>query len=368
MCESVRYGYTASASREQCGPRFLRITDIAQEFLDWSAVPFCEIDDGDRERFALAVDDIVVARTGATVGFAKRIRDPVEAVFASYLVRFRVDKAKAEPAFVGLLVESQLYKTFVQSRIGGAAQPNASAPVLGSFEFALPSSHRQQRIVSILAPYDSALENNRRRVALLEEAASLLYREWFVRLRFPGHEHAHTTSGVPDGWERAPLEAALLLQRGFDLPTQSRIEGSVPIYGSTGVVGFHNEPRVSGPGVVTGRSGTLGDVHYVQCPHWPLNTSLWVKEFRRVTPLFSVFLLRTLDLKQYNGGASVPTLDRKAVHRVQVLIPSRRMVSAFDSFVAPMFAQIGNLALQNEKLRSARNLLLTQLLGGGIAR
>jgi type I restriction enzyme S subunit len=168
-------------------------------------VPYCEIDDSERERFALGVGDIVVARTGATVGYAKLIREPVDAVFASYLVRFRVDSAKADPGFVGRLVESHGYKSFVQSRIGGAAQPNASAPVLGSFEFPLLPKHAQTRIADILSAYDDLIENNRRRMALLEEAARQLYREWFVRLRFPGHEHTPITNGVPEGWERKTL-------------------------------------------------------------------------------------------------------------------------------------------------------------------
>lgn len=367
VCESVRYGYTASASFDPCGPRFLRITDIVPDSLDWESVPYCEIDDSDRVRFALAVGDIVVARTGATVGYAKLIREPAEAVFASYLVRFRVDTSKADPAFVGRLVESQVYKSFVQSRIGGAAQPNASAPVLGSFEFPLPSRHAQTRIATILSDYDDLIENNRRRMALLEESARLLYREWFVRLRFPGHEHTRIIEGVPEGWARTALEDALVLQRGFDLPMQVRQAGTVPIYGSTGILGYHDKAKASAPGVVTGRSGTLGEVQYVAEDYWPLNTALWVKEFRRVTPLFALFLLREMDLKQYNGGASVPTLDRKSVHRVEVLIPTTLLLRSFDEFATDVFSQIKNLNTQNQKLRTARDLLLPRLMSGEIA-
>src|SRR5450759_3465718 len=113
VCESVRYGYTASASDEEVGPRFLRITDIVPESINWGAVPFCPIEDEDRERFALQPGDIVVARTGATVGYAKLIREEVDAVFASYLVRFRVDEEKAYPRYVGHLVQSSTYKSFV---------------------------------------------------------------------------------------------------------------------------------------------------------------------------------------------------------------------------------------------------------------
>jgi type I restriction enzyme S subunit len=225
----------------------------------------------------------------------------------------------------------------------------------------------QKAIAETLTTYDDLIDNNRRRVALLEDSARQLYREWFVRLRFPGHEHTAIVDGVPQGWERAPLESALVLQRGFDLPTQDRQDGEVPIYGSTGILGHHNQAKAAAPGVVTGRSGTLGEVQYVDEDYWPLNTALWVKEFKRVTPLFALFLLREMDLKQFNGGASVPTLDRKSVHRVDVLIPSTQILRTFDEFAVDVFAQVKKLASQNQKLRQARDLLLPRLMNGELA-
>jgi type I restriction enzyme S subunit len=146
-------------------------------------------------------------------------------------------------------------------------------------------------------------------MALLEEAARQLYREWFVHRHFPGHEHTRIIEGTPERWRRVPPQEALVLQRGFDLPTQARNAGTVPIFGSTGIVGRHDSATVSAPGVVTGRSETLGEVHYAAEDFWPLNTTLWVKEFKSVTPLFALCLLREMDLKQYNGGVSVPTLE-----------------------------------------------------------
>jgi type I restriction enzyme S subunit len=231
----------------------------------------------------------------------------------------------------------------------------------------VPSLTVQKSVVNILSSYDDLIDNNLRRMALLEDSARQLYREWFLRLRFPGHEHTPIVDGVPEGWERAPLESALVLQRGFDLPTQDRQDGEVPIYGSTGILGHHNKAKAAAPGVVTGRSGTLGEVQYVDEDYWPLNTALWVKEFKRVTPLFALFLLREMDLKQFNGGASVPTLDRKSVHRVDVLIPSTQMLRTFDEFAVDVFAQVKKLASQNQKLRQARDLLLPRLMTGELS-
>jgi type I restriction enzyme, S subunit len=152
LCESIDYGYTASAELTDVGPRFLRITDIVPEFIDWSDVPHCVIEDIRLNKFRLLEGDIVVARTGATVGYAKRLnkRHP-EAVFASYLVRFRL-KEWVDNLMVGTFLESSDYKAYVQSRIGGAAQPNANAQVLAAAEILVPTESLQQTFREAVEP------------------------------------------------------------------------------------------------------------------------------------------------------------------------------------------------------------------------
>ena len=138
LCDSIDYGYTASAELDEVGPKFLRITDIVPDVIDWTSVPYCPIEEDRLAKFRLVEGDIVIARTGATVGYAKRLhkRHP-EAVFASYLVRLRL-KPEIDSLMVGLFVESGDYKSYVQSRVGGAAQPNANAKVLSAAEILVP--------------------------------------------------------------------------------------------------------------------------------------------------------------------------------------------------------------------------------------
>jgi type I restriction enzyme, S subunit len=226
---------------------------------------------------------------------------------------------------------------------------------------------KQLRIVAQLAPIDDLIENNRRRIQLLEQSARLLYKEWFAHLRFPGHEHVKITNGVPEGWEKLPLGNLLTLQRGFDLPLSDRKDGPYPVYASTGINGFHETAKVKGPGVVTGRSGSLGSVMYVPRDFWPLNTALWVKEFRRVSPLYALHLLSEMHLEQYNGGAAVPTLNRNDVHRVEQLCPNRQALRLFDEHAAPVYRQIEILEQSNKALQHARNLLLPRLMNGEVA-
>lgn len=363
VCESVRYGYTASANPEPCGPHFLRITDIVPDSLDWDSVPYCEIEDKDKERFSLAAGDIVVARTGATVGYAKLIRESVDAVFASYLVRFRVDTEKADPGFVGRLVESSLYKAFVQSRIGGAAQPNASAPVLGSFEFVLPSKPEQARISEVLATYDDLIENNRRRMALLEEAARQLYREWFVRLRFPGHEHTRIIDGVPEGWDRTTLGDHLTLNYGKALKADSRVDGAYPVYGSSGIVGTHDKPLVKGPGIILGRKGNVGSVYWSSCDFYPIDTVYFVNA--ETSDLYLYYALKQMHF--ISTDVAVPGLNRNFAYSRELVIPSASLHRQFLYAVSPLHEQMEKLDGMNDKLQSARDLLLPRLMSGEIA-
>lgn len=152
LCESVDYGYTASAEQEEIGPKFLRITDIVPKVIDWSSVPHCKIEDKRLSKFLLREGDIVIARTGATVGYAKRIhkRNP-PAVFASYLVRLRL-KPETNNLMIGVFVESDSFKSYVQSRVGGAAQPNANAKALSGAEVFVPPQLLQRTFGEFVEP------------------------------------------------------------------------------------------------------------------------------------------------------------------------------------------------------------------------
>lgn len=290
----------------------------------------------------------------------------IEACFPDSVIGFIPDPDKADARYIKYLFDAILKKRY-QGFTQGAAQDNLSQSKLLSIDFPVPDITAQKRIADILSAYDELAKNNRRRIQLLEESARLLYREWFVHLRFPGHEHVKVVDGVPEGWERVNLGDALTLQRGFDLPVAERRDGDVPVYASTGVVGYHNESKVDGPGVVTGRSGSLGMVEYIRGKYWPLNTTLWVKDFIRVTPEFAYYVLSGLSLERYNGGAAVPTLNRNNVHRIPVLLPTEKLIRDFSEYVRTIFEQIHTLQRYSERLAEARDLLLPRLMNGEIA-
>jgi type I restriction enzyme S subunit len=144
ICFSISYGYTASAISEDTGLKFVRITDIVPSVIDWSKVPYCNITENKKEQYLLKEGDLIVARTGATVGYAKRIhkRHP-EVIFASYLVRMRLFD-DVDNMMVGIFVESDEYKNYIKANVGGAAQPNANARIISGAKILVPSKEIQK--------------------------------------------------------------------------------------------------------------------------------------------------------------------------------------------------------------------------------
>ena len=311
-------------------------------------------------------EDVLVNITGDSVARCCLVHDAVlPARVNQHVAILRTNPKKLLPHFLAFYMVSPFMQAKMLSWAGtGGTRKALTKGMLEGFEIPLPPVDVQDKIVQKIKTYNDLSENNRRRIQLLEESARLLYQEWFVHLRFPGHKQVKITDGVPEGWSKEPLENLLVLQRGFDLPVSKRIEGSVPIYASTGINGFHNVAKVKGPGVVTGRSGSLGTVMYVAKDYWPLNTTLWVKEFKKASPIFATYLLRAMKLEGYNGGAAVPTLNRNDVHKVDVLCPESKLMNEFEVQVENIFKQIDKLKEYNEKLAQARDLLLPKLMSG----
>lgn len=387
---TTQYGYTASASHEEIGPKFLRITDIVPDSIDWNSVPFCHIDEDSYARYALAPGDIVVARTGATVGYAKLIRHSIDAVFASYLVRFRITDSRALKDYIGLAVESAAYKSFVKGNVGGAAQPNANAKVLARFPLKLPPLAVQTAIVSILSAYDDLVENNRRRIALLEEAARLLYREWFIHLRFPGHEHVKVVDSVPEGWARKSLGEVADCRLGKMLD-QNKNKGDLMPYLANvnvrwGAIDLDDLRQMRFEDDELDTFGLrYGDIVMCEggepgrCALWKeqLPSMMIQKAIHRIRAYPEVrysFLYQCLRHKGQSGqlaplftGATIKHLPGEKLAIVQVDIPPVPLMTLFAEQVEVLEKQITLLEGANRRASQARDLLLPRLISGEIA-
>jgi type I restriction enzyme S subunit len=270
--------------------------------------------------------------------------------------------------YFAYVLQSQSIQSWLHGIAFGATVPHIKVEDAENLQIPCPPIEIQRKIGSILSAYDDLIENNLQRIKLLEEMAQITYEEWFVRMRFPGHETAQwdKETGLPEGWEKGRLDKLFVLQRGFDLPVQDRKQGKVPIIASTGIIDWHSDYKVKTSGVVTGRSGTIGEVIYSHTSFWPLNTSLWIKKYHIGGALFAYHFLKNFDLGRFGGGSAVPSLDRKVVHSQQANIPPVILAEKFELKTKPIFDAVFQIKQQNELLREARDILLPRLMTGVI--
>ena len=252
----------------------------------------------------------------------------------------------------------------------------------------LPATTVQQAIADILSAYDDLIENNRRRMALLEEAARQLYREWFVRLRFPGHEHTRIVDGVPEGWERKPVaRLTTFLNRGITPHYDDEADGLVInqkcIRGGRLDLSFaRHQSREFKPErqvqlgdilVNSTGEGTLGRVAQVFSPIPNCTVDSHVTILRPSTEAGCYFFGRALmewepRFSTMGRGATNQTeLSCKQIGVAEILVPPHSLVMHFEEFAEPVCRQAAMLSEQNDKLRAARNLLLPRLMNGEIA-
>ncbi len=226
-------------------------------------------------------------------------------------------------------VEFYLNSIKLDDYVSGMAQPKLNQKMLNSIPIPYPPLPEQHRIVTILdeafAAIAKAKENAEKNLANAREVFEAYLQSVFV---ISGRE-----------WEEKYFEEVCVLQRGFDLPTNLRNEGGFPLVSSNGITDRIDLWKVKAPGVVTGRSGTIGNVHYVEEDFWPLNTALYIKEFQGNCEKFVYYFLKQFNLSKFSSGAGVPTLNRNNVHCEKVrftnsIAEQNDFVQKFDSLAA----------------------------------
>lgn len=382
ICDLVNYGYTASANPEPIGPKFLRITDIVPSRIDWSAVPHCEISEKNLSKYLLKKNDIVIARTGATTGYAKIIRADYQAVFASYLVRIRVNP-KYDSRYVGFVIESDEYKRFIQLNIGGAAQPQANAQVLTSFPIPLPPIPTQRKIAAILSAYDDLIENNTRRIKILEDMAQTLYREWFVHFRFPGHADVPMVESplgpIPEGWQVKQLGEMCDVLMGQSPKSEFYNETGEGLPFHQGVTDFGERfPTDRVYCTVQKRIAQAGDILLsVRAPVGRINiANRKIVIGRGLSAIRSKSGNQAFTLQQLKdrfqeedtmgSGTIFNAITKADLLGVQLLKPTQSIVAKFEEVVEPISLELANLTMKIQNLRQTRDLLLPKLISGEI--
>nr|WP_321227737.1 restriction endonuclease subunit S [uncultured Psychroserpens sp.] len=202
-----QYGYTESANLEEIGPKFLRITDIQNDFINWETVPYCPITEDEFEKYKLEIGDVVIARTGNSTGATATIKEKVKAVFASYLIRFQINPKLADYNYIDFLVRSKIWYGFVKSVKSGSAQGGANANDFALFPVNLPTLTEQKAIAKVLTAFDDKIENLCAQNKTLEQTAQTIFKEWFGKYQIDDE--------LPDGWRVGTLGEVIEFINGY---------------------------------------------------------------------------------------------------------------------------------------------------------
>ena len=354
------------------------------------------------ERHKLKPRTIVLPRRGEITKRAFIREDQEGWLCGSGCLKIETHDTEVMPEFLYYYMAQHDVCQWLEKHAVGSTMLNLSAGIVNDMPVHYPQRELQQYIANTLAAYDDLMENNRRRMVLLEESARLLYREWFVHLRFPGHEHTRITNGVPQGWERVELNSIINVTHGYafqgadfsDEPTSLvlttpgnfRIGGGIKL----GKPKFYSEAGPLPPNYILAPmdlivtmtdlskdSDTLGYPAFV--PKLPDLTFLHNQRVGKVVPRgdffpkhFLYFVLCDEPYRHHvvgaaTGGVIKHTSPTRILSYKADLPLDRKLIEDFEAFASPLFAQINILVESNEKLRTARDLLLQRLMSGGIA-
>lgn len=306
-------------------------------------------------------------------------------------LKIEINGKELAPKFLYYFMEQGHVVQWLEQHAVGTTMLNLSAGIVAQLPIRYPAVEAQVEIASTLSTYDDLIENNRRRMALLEESARLLYREWFVRLRFPGHEHTRIVDGVPEGWEKHRIgDIADCVGGGTPSTTVSTYweDGTITWVTPTDVTRNQHFVLLEAEKKIT-EAGLKNSSAKLVPPHTILMTSRASVGFFAITGrevctnqgfisivpqdvMLSAFLLfqlseRVEEIRAMGSGSTYPEVSRSKFRDFQILIPPKRLIADFDEQVTLLFKQIRVLKQQNKKLRAARDLLLPRLMSGEIA-
>lgn len=270
----------------------------------------------------------------------------------------------------------------------GSTFPNISKDQLSNIKIEVPPLPEQRAIARILGSLDDKIELNRHMNATLEAMAQAIFKSWFVdfdpvRAKMEGREPAGMNAEtaalfpdafegvdgqeVPEGWNVSTIGSVLELAYGKALKESDRHPGQIPVYGSNGQVGWHDEPLVKGPGIIIGRKGNPGTVAWSQTDFFPIDTTFYVvPKVRSMNLLYLYYELMFQNLPSQGSDSAVPGLNRNIAYMNSITIPSNEIIKRFDATIMPLFKLVHLNTMQSRTLAALRDTLLPKLISGEI--
>lgn len=252
---------------------------------------------------------------------------------------------------------------------GGVRTPIISKSAFEAIKISLPDLLTQRRIASILSAYDDLIENNTRRIAILEEMAQRIYEEWFVHFRFPEYEHVKMVGSelglMPDGWSFKPITTIATVKYGKGLPTKFLVDnGDYPVYGAAKIIGRFNEYTCENRTLIVGCRGSVGVPQITLPKCFVTNNSFTIKPKNPSGMLWLFQALKYRGLNDVIGGAAQPQITIEGLDKAKILTPGDTFIEKYNEAVLQLFNLAWNLQSKNANLRTTRDLLLPKLISG----
>ena len=396
ICESISDGDHLPPPKAEQGIPFVTISNIKNnqlDFTDTMFVPETYYEKLDNKRKA-KTGDILYSVVGS-FGIPVLMKKNEKFVFQRHIAILRPNKIDSSFLYYTMLGRDFYAKA--DAAAIGAAQRTVSLKSLRNIEICLPPLETQQKIAGILSAYDDLIENNRKQIKLLEEASQNLYKEWFVKLNFPGHENVKIVDGVPEGWKILTVEDLIGKLESGSRPKggiDSTIKKGIASVGAENVIGlgqynYSSEKFVNKEFYENAKRGKIEDkdILIYKDGAYIGRTSLFQDNFPHKEAMINehVFLLHAREesnqyflfftlyqrtyfekMQKLNKNAAQPGINQDAIKSLKFLMPTEQLIREFDNFVTPIVKRIFAMAKQNSQLQSARDKLLPRLMNGEI--
>lgn len=391
--EPSRNGVYKPAEHHGSGAKIVNMGELfAHEFIGAQEMSRLRMSDAELEKAGLIEGDLLFGRRSLVESGAGKcsvvegVTEPL--TFESSIIRVRTDMNLVVPRFLYYWFKSRLGRGSIRAIVSGTNVKGIRGSDLKKVLVPRPKTQVQEAIACELSAYDNLIENNRRRIALLEQSARLLYREWFAHLRFPGHEHVKVVDGVPEGWSRSPIRSRFKTVLG-GTPSRKRAEywegGTIPWINS----GMVNEIRIVVPSelitplalaesaaklmpakttVLAITGATLGQVSMLEIECAANQSVVGVTDESDLLSEYIYLCLkdRAKELIALGTGGAQIHINKEVVNAFEVLLPDDALAREFTDFVKPTFSQVTCLAMTNFRLEMARDLLLPRLMSGDL--
>jgi len=369
LAVDIYYGITAKAVERKTNLKMLRTTDIKDYSIDWDNLPFCEITEKKSKlsKYFLKKGDLIVARAG-TAGVSVLVEgDFDKVIFGSYLIKIRL-KNEVLPKYIHYFFQSDIYWYHIISNQAGSTLKNINLPILRSLKIPIPSSLQEQKaIVHILSTIDEAIQKTNEIIEKIKRLKRGLMQELLTK--GIGHkEFKNTEIGrMPKEWKVVKIGNVLSLEYGKGLPERKRVPGSYPVVGSNGIVGYHNQALVKGPGIVVGRKGTIGAVTWIDSDFWPIDTTYYVKtKTSKVSLKWLFYELTYLNPARFRLADVVPGLKRELVHALKMPFPPLPEQEKIAEILLTVDKMLEVERKKRERLKRIKKAIMNLLLTGKI--